>query len=124
FGRLYTAEDGNHYSNYGKSSVNIAAPGCSICSTYNGNTSEWYYAYLSGTSMATPYVAGVAALIKSKYPTITNYGMRSAILDGSDKTSYLSGKVKSGGRLNAYKAITDVPNHKFTVKYNKNGGTG
>ena len=124
FGLLYTDEDGNHYSNYGKSSVNIAAPGCSICSTYNGNTSEWYYAYLSGTSMAAPYVAGVAALIKSKYPTITNYGMRSAILDGSDKTSYLSGKVKSGGRLNAYKAITDVPNHKFTVKYNKNGGTG
>ena len=124
FGLLYTDEDGNHYSNYGKSSVNIAAPGCSIYSTYNGNTSDWYYAYMSGTSMAAPYVAGVAALIKSKYPTITNYGMRSAILDGSDKTSYLSGKVKSGARLNAYKAITDVPNHKFTVKYNKNGGTG
>lgn len=111
-------------SNYGSKSVNVAAPGNNLYTTHYGNTSDLYYIYQGGTSLSAPYVAGIAALIKSKYPTITNFGMRSAILDSVDKLKSLSGKVKTGGIVNAYKAINDVQNHKFTVVYNKNGGSG
>ena len=111
-------------SNYGVKSVDLAAPGFSIYSTYFENTSDLYYKKMTGTSMATPYVTGVAALIKSKYPSISTAGIKKAILDGVDKISDLSDKVKTGGRLNAYKALVAVENCKFTVAYNKNGGTG
>lgn len=111
-------------SNYGVKSVDLAAPGFSIYSTYFENTSYLYYKKMTGTSMATPYVTGVAALIKSKYPSISTAGIKKAILDGVDKISDLSDKVKTGGRLNAYKALVAVENCKFTVAYNKNGGTG
>lgn len=111
-------------SSYGKTSVDLAAPGVDIYSTYNGDTSDKYYVNMTGTSMATPYVTGVAALIKSKYPSISADGIKKAILDSVDKVTDLSNKVKTGGRLNAYKALLAVENCKFTVAYNKNGGTG
>lgn len=111
-------------SNYGSQSVNVAAPGNNLLTTHIGNTSDLYYIYQGGTSLSAPYVTGIAALIKSKYPSISNYGLRSAILDSVDKLSSLSGKVKTGGIVNAYKALNDVQNHKFTVVYNKNGGSG
>ena len=111
-------------SSYGKTSVDLAAPGVDIYSTYNGDTSDEYYKNLTGTSMAAPYVAGVAALIKSKYPSISTAGIKKAILDSVDKLSDLSNKIKTGGRLNAYKALLAVENCKYTVAYNKNGGTG
>lgn len=111
-------------SNYGAQSVDLAAPGANIYSTYNGDTSDKYYAYMSGTSMAAPYVTGVAALIKSKYPTITTAGIKEAILDGTVSRSALSGKVLTGGSLNAYNALQAVENCKYTISYNKNGGSG
>lgn len=111
-------------SSYGATSVDLAAPGVDIYSTYNGDTSDKYYVNMTGTSMATPYVTGVAALIKSKYPSISTAGIKKAILDSVDKVTDLSNKVKTGGRLNAYKALLAVENCKFTVAYNKNGGTG
>ncbi|MFH0966189.1 MAG: S8 family peptidase [Methanobacteriota archaeon] len=92
------------FSNYGVKSVDIAAPGVEIASTYPGNQ----YAYMSGTSMATPYVSGVAALLKSINPTLTNIQMRSILLTSSDILSSLDGKVSSLGRLNAYKTISQV----------------
>lgn len=88
-------------SNYGQSSVDIAAPGSSIYSTYIGSS----YTYMGGTSMAAPQVAGVAALLKSEYPNLTTAQLKSAILDGADPISQLNGKVATGGRLNAYKAL-------------------
>lgn len=111
-------------SSYGPTSVDLAAPGVEIYSTYNGDTSDKYYVNMTGTSMAAPYVTGVAALIKSKYPSISADGIKKAILDSVDKLTDLSNKVKTGGRLNAYKALLAVENCKFTVAYNKNGGTG
>lgn len=112
------------FSNYGKKSVDLAAPGTDILTTNNSNNSSLYYTAEQGTSLAAPYVSGVAALIKSLYPTMTANGLKKAILDGVDKVSSLSGKVSSGGRLNAYKALLSAREHKFTVVYNKNGGTG
>lgn len=111
-------------SNYGLKSVDLLAPGKDIYSTYNGDTSDKYYINLSGTSMATPYVAGVAALIKSKYPGISVSGIKKALLDGVDKIPAMSNFVKTGGRLNAYKALMAVENCKYTIVYDKNGGSG
>lgn len=59
------------------STVEVAAPGERILSTYTGNQ----YAYLSGTSMATPYVAGELALIKQAYPNLTNKELRQVLID-------------------------------------------
>lgn len=111
-------------SSYGAVSIDLAAPGVAIYSTYNGETSDLYYTNMKGTSMAAPYVTGVAALIKSKYPNISAAGVKRAILDSVDIVSSLSGKVKTGGRLNAYNALIAVENSKYTITYNKNGGSG
>ncbi len=89
------------FSNYGTTTVDLAAPGVSILSTYPNNR----YVSLSGTSMATPHVAGVAALAWSVAPEATVAEIRSAILDGVDRLSGLSGKVATGGRLNAYNTL-------------------
>ena len=92
------------FSNYGPISVDIAAPGVNIYSTKRGSG----YQYLSGTSMATPFVSGVAALVKSVNSGLTNLQIRSAILNNVDTKSSLSGKVVTDGRLNAYKAVNSV----------------
>lgn len=88
-------------SNYGKTSVDLAAPGVAILSTLPGNA----YGSMGGTSMAAPQVAGVAALILSKYPQLSAIQVKNAILESVDTVSGLSGKCVTGGRLNAYKAL-------------------
>jgi len=89
------------FSNYGAVSVDIAAPGVSIYSTVPGNR----YAIYSGTSMAAPHVAGVAALAWALNPDATVAEVRAAILDGADPVASLAGKVASGGRLNAHQTL-------------------
>ncbi len=111
-------------SSYGVKSIDLAAPGFDIYSTYIGEAGNNDYVNLTGTSMAAPYVTGVAALIKSQYPAISYKGIKKAILDGTDEVDSLTGKVKTGGRLNAYNALLAVDNCKFFVEYDKNGGSG
>jgi len=89
------------FSNYGLKSVAVAAPGVDILSTWLGNS----YEEKSGTSMATPVVAGVAALIVAKEPGITVDELRTRIVAASDPIVALKGKVGSGGRINASKAV-------------------
>ncbi len=103
------------FSNYGVSSVDIAAPGVSIYST----TKSGGYSYLNGTSMAVPYVTGTAALLKARNPSISTAQMKSKILGSCDVLASLSGKVATGGRLNAAKALdvtipTPSPTPTFT----------
>ncbi|MGA2255992.1 MAG: S8 family peptidase, partial [Thermoguttaceae bacterium] len=97
------------FSDYGANTVNLAAPGVSIYSTLPGGK----FGYLSGTSMATPEVAGVAALAWAADPNATVAQVRSALLQGVTKIPALAGKVSSGGCLNAYNTvkllITPVP---------------
>jgi thermitase len=63
------------------------------------------YTTISGTSMATPHVAGVAALVKAAHPSYTAAQIKNAILNTTDKLASLGGKVATGGRLNACKAV-------------------
>ncbi|MHB1035438.1 MAG: S8 family serine peptidase [Pirellulales bacterium] len=86
-----------NFSNYGATTVDLAAPGVGIYSTLPGGT----YGSFSGTSMATPHVSGVAALAWATAPETTVAQMRAAILEGADPLASLAGKVLSGGRLNA-----------------------
>ena len=63
------------------------------------------YAYKSGTSMASPHVAGVAALLKARRSTASVATLREALLTGVDSKTSLAGKVATGGRLNAKGAL-------------------
>jgi subtilisin family serine protease len=92
-------------SNYGPKSVDVAAPGVDILSCKAGND----YQLLSGTSMATPHVAGVAALLKSSNPAWTWDEVKARVLGGVEPLPGLSGKVLTGGRINAYNSLVYVP---------------
>jgi len=89
------------FSNYGAKSVAVAAPGVEILSTWLGNQ----YEEKSGTSMATPVIAGVAALILAENPRMSVDDLRKKILDSSDPIIALKGKTVTGGRINAAKAL-------------------
>ncbi len=70
---------------------------------FNGTS----YAFMSGTSMATPHVAGAAALLFTKFPAATVAQVKSKILRSADRKSSLTGRVASGARLNLYKAAAE-----------------
>jgi subtilisin family serine protease len=89
------------FSNYGVKSVAIGAPGVDILSTWLGNG----YEEKSGTSMATPVVAGVAALIVAENPRMSVDELKKKLLDSSDPIVALKGKTVTGGRINAAKAL-------------------
>ena len=91
------------FSNYGATSVHIAAPGVDIVSTNkNGG-----YVSLSGTSMATPHVSGVAALVLANEPGLSYSQLKERLLATSQPLAKLRGKV-SHGVLNAYNALTNT----------------
>jgi hypothetical protein len=92
-----------NFSNYGATSVDLGAPGDGIYSTVSGSNSA--YATYSGTSMATPHVAGALAMIAAQYPTEGYTSLISRLLSGTDKIGSLSGKTKSGGRMNLAKSL-------------------
>ena len=89
------------FSNYGAKSVNLVAPGKDILTTGLGNDSQ----QRSGTSMAAPVVAGVAALALSVHPNLSVDQLRSLLLDSVDRLPGLRDRVSTGGRINAAKAV-------------------
>src|SRR5829696_2624109 len=89
------------FSNYGVKSVAIAAPGVDILSTWLGNA----YEEKSGTSMATPVVSGVAALILAENPRMSVDELKKKLLASTDPIVALKGKTVTGGRINAAKAL-------------------
>ena len=91
------------FSNFGKN-VDVAAPGVNIYSTIPDNT----YGFKNGTSMAAPHVAGLAALIWSKNPYLTNNQVRKCIegtCDNIDAKNPGFGGLLGAGRINAYRAL-------------------
>lgn len=91
-----------NWSNWGKTTVDLGAPGVSVLSTVPGG-----YDRYSGTSMATPHVSGTAALILAARPDLANSPgtIKSLILNNVDRVKSLGNKVLTGGRLNAFKAL-------------------
>lgn len=84
------------FSCYGAQSVDIGAPGVDILSSIPGGQ----YTKYSGTSMATPHVAGAAALVKAAFPDLNAIQIKARLLNGADQISSLQGKTTTGGRLN------------------------
>jgi subtilisin family serine protease len=88
-------------SNYGRNSVDIFAPGYRIKSSLqNGRTG-----YLTGTSQATAFVTGVAALIKAEFPQLSTEKIKEVIRASAKKESSMEGKCATGGRLDASSAL-------------------
>ena len=89
------------FSNFGVKTVHVAAPGKDILSTWLNDG----YREASGTSMATPYVSGIAALVIASEPKISMEKLHERILNSVDKIDSLNGEVASGGRICAAKAL-------------------
>ena len=89
-------------SNFGATTVDLAAPGKDILSTAPNNG----YQKLSGTSMATPHVAGVAGLLFAQFPAWTHLQVKERLLATVDVSTALQGKLVTGGRVNAQRALS------------------
>ena len=102
-------------SNYGKNTVDVFAPGTAIYSTLNTGG----YGNKNGTSMAAPFVAGVAALMMSVNGLLNPIDIKTLINASADKVEALEELCVSGGRLNAYEAVVRAMNAKaITITQN------
>jgi subtilisin family serine protease len=90
------------FSNYGATSVHLGAPGTNIYSTVLAGAYDWF----NGTSMATPHVAGAAALVLAKCNQ-TTATLKDILLKSVTPLSSLAGRTTTGGRLNVFAAIND-----------------
>ena len=107
-----------NFSNFGKQSVSIFAPGRNILSTLPASISATGYVSWSGTSMATPHVTGVAALMLSINPNLTPQQIKATIMNNATKYSALDDLCVCEGRLDAYKAIVAVALDTETISDN------
>lgn len=92
------------FSSFGHLSVSVAAPGTGIISTLPNN----HYGSFSGTSMASPHVAGIAALVLSNEPSLTPAQVRDRIVSTAEPASAVASKMVSSGRASAYNALTNT----------------
>lgn len=104
------------FSNFGAVSVDLAAPGSGVLSTYA--SSDTSYASLSGTSMATPHVAGAAALLSAYNPNLSAASLKATLMNTVDALAAWNGVVKTGGRLNVSRALQQQTVCTFTPSVN------
>jgi subtilisin family serine protease len=95
------------FSNYGSTSVDLAAPGVGIYSSIAA--SDAAYDTYQGTSMAAPHVAGVAALLLAQTPGISLAALRQRLLSSTVTLTSLSGRCVTGGRVDAFQALSAAP---------------
>lgn len=96
------------FSNYGIHNVDLAAPGIDIVSTIPSGqdySPENGYDFYSGTSMASPVVSGAAAMLMTRMPGAGPGEIIARLMNSADRLGSLSGKIKSGARLNLNKAL-------------------
>lgn len=94
------------FSHYGATSVDLGAPGSNILSTWPPSCSPYVsYHTISGTSMATPHVAGACALVWSACPSLSHLDVKDIILGTVDPLPDINGLCVTGGRLNLYNAL-------------------
>ena len=98
--------DRSGFSNYGATSVDVAAPGSAIYSTIPMSMGR--YGYKNGTSMACPHVAGAVALLYSIYPNATGTQIKNALMNTCQKLTAWSGKCVSGGIIDVHAASTSM----------------
>lgn len=100
------------FSNWGTTSVDLAAPGVGILSTVlNANN----YGNLSGTSMASPHAAGAAALLAAHNPNLSAASLKATLMNTVDPLTVWSPLVKSGGRLNVDRALRNQTVCSFNI---------
>ncbi|MFM8313782.1 MAG: S8 family serine peptidase, partial [Deltaproteobacteria bacterium] len=115
-----------NFSNYGATSVHLAAPGVDILSTVPLRVDPSGYKRLSGTSMAAPHVAGAIALIKALYPDAGPLKMKSRVVYAASKSLALEGKVLTSGILDIDAALVEdsvLPSPVTDLKVNMSGIT-
>ncbi|MFM9902972.1 MAG: S8 family serine peptidase [Pyrinomonadaceae bacterium] len=95
-----SSDNRSGFSNVGPTSVDLAAPGSGILSTVPTG-----YSTFSGTSMATPHVTGAVALLSAYRPDLSAASLKASILNNVDVLANWNGVVKTGGRLNVFKAM-------------------
>jgi subtilisin family serine protease len=98
------------FSHFGATSVHLGAPGVGILSTTANNT----YSFFNGTSMATPHVAGAAALLLAANPNLTVQQLKSLLIFNGDSVSSLAGKTQTGRRLNVANSFVALADNDTT----------
>lgn len=115
------------FSNYGATSVDLAAPGSNIVSTWSSSTTA--YTSLNGTSMAAPHVAGAAALLSAHDSSLSAASLKATLINTVDALAAWSGKVRSGGRLDIASALASPTVCAFSISpsgktFTSSGGSG
>jgi hypothetical protein len=109
------------FSNFGRTNVNVGAPGVEILST--DIAADNAYRLLDGTSMAAPHVAGVAALVFSLTNTMTYSEVRNRILFTTAPVPALTFSTSTGGRVNAHRALTTAGDNQLEVLITPSSGS-